>query len=202
MRWMNMNGCLATLSLNRFVYKSNTALLLTWRANGVSATINQTYLHCDTAAQRGSRKYEKITVCTLRCLHNNVAHFLICLSFVIITILWFVYKQSQILFQLNNSTALNTWACKYFASAPENRGITGEWKETVTMTTWVWIYAVRWQGRRGCHGCTMNGLSRETDVNKPSYIYKVRLTETGYLTEQNPLQGLTVKNIKLWKNCH
>lgn len=32
-------------------------------------------------------------------------------------------------------------------------GTTGEWKETVTMTTWVWIYAVRWHGCRGCHGC-------------------------------------------------
>lgn len=59
-RWMNMNSCLATRTLDTFVYKSNTALLLTQRANNNGATINHTYLRFNTAAQK---KYER--VCTL-----------------------------------------------------------------------------------------------------------------------------------------
>lgn len=50
--WMNMNSCLATRTLDRFVHKSNTALLLTQRVDSVSATINYTYLRSDTAAQK------------------------------------------------------------------------------------------------------------------------------------------------------
>lgn len=61
---MNMNSCLATRTLDTFVDKSNTALLLTQRANNNNcATINHTYLRFNAAAQE---RYEK--VCTLSCV--------------------------------------------------------------------------------------------------------------------------------------
>lgn len=88
--WMNMNSCLATRTLDRFVHKSNTALLLTQRVDSVSATINYTYLRSDTAAQKRNEVWEKNqTVSTTQCLHNVMVHFISCVITVIINI-WYV----------------------------------------------------------------------------------------------------------------
>lgn len=60
---MNTNGCQATQTLDRFVHKSNKALLLTQRVYSVSATINYTYLRSETAAQKKKQRMRKIKQC-------------------------------------------------------------------------------------------------------------------------------------------
>lgn len=66
-----------------------------------------------------------------------------------LTVHIWVIKES--LFTSNNLNPLKH--CPESIVLTPRIGTTGEWKETVTMTTWVWIYAVRWHECRGCHGC-------------------------------------------------
>lgn len=60
---MNMNCCLATWTLDRFVWPSSKIALLYYQwVYSVSAPIDLAYLRFDSAAQK--RRYEKIKGCT------------------------------------------------------------------------------------------------------------------------------------------
>lgn len=68
---MNMNSCLATWTLDTSVSKSNTALLLTQRANNntVQQSITLTYA-LKQLLGKGMREW------TLYCSHGRMVHFL------------------------------------------------------------------------------------------------------------------------------